>query len=293
MGKSPESVAKISKNFFLYIIVTEKTVIVNVATVQHFLTMSRDSATIDLTYLNKRSFIMKITTVLFDLDGTLLPMDNDEFTKGYFKHLVKKLAPYGYKPQALIDGVWAGTAAMVKNDGSVTNEEAFWRKFAEIFGDKAYEHKPICDEFYANEFNNARELCGQNPKAVQIVKELKEHGIRVALATNPIFPKVATDNRISWAGLEPEDFELYTYYENSSYSKPNPEYYKVVLDRLGVKAEECLMVGNDATEDMIAETLGMNVFLLTDCLLNKQGVDISQYPQGSFDDLEEYLKTQI
>lgn len=232
---------------------------------------------------------MKISAVLFDLDGTLLPMDNDEFTKGYFKHLVKKLAPYGYEPQALIDGVWAGTAAMVQNDGSVTNEEAFWKRFAEIFGEQSLEHKPVCDDFYAHEFNNARELCGQSPKAVQIVRDLKKQGIRVALATNPIFPKVATDNRIRWAGLEPCDFELYTYYENTSFSKPNPEYYKVVLDRLGVSAEECLMVGNDATEDMVAQTLGMRVFLLTDNLINKQGVDISQYPQGSFDDLENYL----
>ena len=59
---------------------------------------------------------MKITTVLFDLDGTLLPMDQDLFTKGYFKLLAAKLAPYGYEPKQLIDAVWAGTAAMLKND---------------------------------------------------------------------------------------------------------------------------------------------------------------------------------
>ena len=54
-----------------------------------------------------------IKAILFDLDGTLLPMDQDEFTKGYFKLLAAKLAPYGYEPKTLIDTVWAGTAAMV------------------------------------------------------------------------------------------------------------------------------------------------------------------------------------
>ena len=77
---------------------------------------------------------MKLTTVLFDLDGTLLPMDNDAFTKSYFKLLAAKLAPYGYESKPLVDAVWAGTAAMVKNDGKSSNEEKFWQKFSEIYG---------------------------------------------------------------------------------------------------------------------------------------------------------------
>ena len=40
--------------------------------------------------------------VFFDLDGTLLPMDQDVFVKTYFSYLVKKMAPYGYEPKKLI-----------------------------------------------------------------------------------------------------------------------------------------------------------------------------------------------
>lgn len=113
----------------------------------------------------------------------------------------------------------------------------------------------------------------------------------MALATNPIFPARATQWRIQWAGLQPEDFELYTTYENSTHSKPNPNYNRDVLTQLKVKPEECLMVGNDVGEDMIAEQLGMKVFLLTDCLINKTGEDIDQYPHGGFDALAELLST--
>jgi hypothetical protein len=49
------------------------------------------------------------------------------------------------------------------------------------------------------------------------------------------------------------------------------------------------MVGNDATEDMVAETLGMQVFLLTPCLINKHDLDLSRWPQGDFDALLDYL----
>ena len=62
---------------------------------------------------------MRITTILFDLDGTLLPMDQDEFVRAYFKLLAKKLAGHGYDPQALLGNIWKGVEAMVKNTGEV------------------------------------------------------------------------------------------------------------------------------------------------------------------------------
>lgn len=234
---------------------------------------------------------MKLTTILFDLDGTLLPMDNDAFTKGYFKLLAAKLAPYGYEPKQLVDAIWAGTASMVKNDGSQSNEAAFWKKFAAIYGEQVLLDKPLFEEFYRTDFQAAKSLCGMNPHAATVVHTIKEMGLRVSLATNPIFPAEATESRIRWAGLEPEDFELYTAYENIGYCKPNPDYYREVAKRLGVKPEECLMVGNDVAEDMIARSIGMQVFLLTDCLINKERKNIAEYPRGSFKQLVQFIKT--
>lgn len=236
---------------------------------------------------------MKLTTILFDLDGTLLPMDNDAFTKGYFKLLAAKMAPHGYEPGQLVDAIWTGTAAMVKNDGSRSNEAAFWRSFSGVYGEKALADQPLFEDFYRNEFQAARAICGFNPAAAETIHALKAMGLRLVLATNPIFPAIATESRIRWAGLEPEDFELYTTYENIGFCKPNPDYYREILARLGLQPEECLMVGNDATEDMVAGELGMQVFLLTDCLINKEQKDLSGYPQGSFPQLIDYLAGRV
>ena len=234
---------------------------------------------------------MKTTTILFDLDGTLLPMDQDQFVKYYFGMLAKKLAPHGYEPEQLIQCIWKGTGAMVKNDGSVTNEDAFWNCFNQIMGRNARQDEPIFRSFYENEFNKAQAACGFNPKAAEAVKAIKAKGFRVALATNPIFPAIATESRTRWAGLDVADFEHFTAYENSRHCKPNPAYYQDVCDALGVDPRECVMVGNDAAEDTAAEKLGIRVFLLTDCLINKDGRDISGYPQGSFDDLMAFIDT--
>lgn len=232
---------------------------------------------------------MSIKVILFDLDGTLLPMDQEVFVKSYFGLLAQKLAPYGYESKQLVDAIWTGTAAMVKNNGEQSNEDAFWNKFVEIYGEKAMADVPLFDEYYRNEFADVQKACGYNPQAAEVVTKLKQDGWRVGLATNPIFPSIATENRIRWAGLEPEDFEFYTTYETSSYCKPNINYYKEIVEHLGVQPEECLMIGNDVTEDMVAETIGMKVFLLTDCMINKEQKDISVYPNGGFDQLMEYI----
>lgn len=234
---------------------------------------------------------MPITTVLFDLDGTLLPMDQDVFVKEYFGRIAAKLAPQGYEPKKLVETIWRGTGAMVKNDGSQTNEEAFWTVAVSVYGNRILMDKHFFDEFYEAEFDKIKAVCGYHPAAAKIVHKLKEKGLGVVLATNPIFPARATQWRIQWAGLKPEDFELYTTYENSRYCKPNLDYYRDILSQLNVKAEECLMVGNDVGEDMVASQLGMKVFLLTDCMINKAGTDISAHPHGRFDVLTQYLES--
>ena len=232
---------------------------------------------------------MQIKTVLFDLDGTLLPMDQDVFIKAYFGGIAKRLAPHGYDPQKLIEGIWAGTKAMVKNDGSTTNEEAFWRTFEGLFGARVRNDIPHFDAFYSENFDAARESCGYTSNARKIIDLLHQNGIGTVLATNPIFPAIATEKRMSWVDLSPADFLLYTTYENSRHCKPNPDYYRDIMNTLSLDPTECLMVGNDVGEDMIAEHLGMQVFLLTDCIINKANEDISKYPHGNFDDLTAFL----
>lgn len=236
---------------------------------------------------------MRISTVLFDLDGTLLPMDQEVFTRGYFKFLAARLAPYGLEAGELIDSIWHGIGAMVKNDGTRSNEAAFWEDFYRRHGQKGRDAEPAFRKFYEGEFDQARAFCGHNDQAAAAVAEIKAMGYRVALATNPIFPEIATRTRLRWAGLRMEDFELVTTYENIGCSKPNPEYYREVARRLGVQPEECLMVGNDASEDMIARTVGMKVFLLTDCLINDKGEDLTPYPQGGFPALMEYVRGEL
>lgn len=237
-----------------------------------------------------------IEWILFDLDGTLLPMDQEAFVKDYFGRLALKLEPYGYNPEELPLNLWKGVKAMVANDGEWTNESVFWSTFEDIYGEEVYDDIEIFDEFYRKEFLKCARTTKYNPKAKECVEKLKKDGYKLVLATNPIFPKTATENRMHWAGFESEDFRWVTTYETSGFCKPNIKYYEEILDiltdltGLDIKPEECLMVGNDVDEDMVAAKLGMKVFLLDDCLINKHNKDIENYPHGSFEQLIEYIE---
>lgn len=227
--------------------------------------------------------------ILFDLDGTLLPMDLETFVSAYFGRLAQKLVPYGYEPKALIDGVWAGIAEMTENDGSRTNAEAFWAKFSELFGERVLRDIAIFDEFYRNEFNEAKAACGYNPRAGALITALKEAGGRLILASNPVFPLVAQQNRLIWAGVDPQAFGYFTHYENSHFCKPNRRYYEEIAEVCNLDPGRCLMIGNDVREDGAARQCGMEVFLLTDCLINPDHRDISGFPHGGFGELEHFL----
>ena len=231
-----------------------------------------------------------ITTILFDLDGTLLPMDQEVFVKEYLGRMAKKLAPQGYDPDLLVKGIWKGTGAMVKNDGSKSNEEVFWSVFNAVMGKDCQKDEELFLEYYRNEFQEVRHACGFDSRAAQAISEIKSMGYRIALATNPLFPAIATQSRAAWAGLNIDDFEIITTYENSRHCKPNPDYYRDILATLDVKPENCLMVGNDVSEDMIARDLGMKVFLLTDSLINKENKDLGEYPHGSFEELMTFIR---
>lgn len=231
-----------------------------------------------------------LNTFMFDLDGTLLPMEQEQFLEAYFQSLAIKLVTYGHEPQRMIKAVWAGTKAMMNNDGSMTNQQRFWEVFAGILGEEVRELEPVFEDYYRTEFDIARKATRTNPIAAECIRVLKEKGYKLILATNPLFPWIATQIRILWAGLQPEDFELITTYENYSYCKQNLVYYKSILEQTGKRAEECIMVGNDIREDMCVAQLGMETYLLKDCMINSIDEDISQLRQGSFEELLEYIK---
>lgn len=233
---------------------------------------------------------MKFKAILFDMDGTLVPMDVKIFTKGYFKFLYAKLAKYGLDPALFGQNMWDGVAAMVQNDGTVTNEERFWDVFEQRTGVDRNIINADCLDFYGNEFQQARQFTQPNPLAAEAVALAREKAPLVILATNPMFPMVGQETRMGWVGLKPQDFDLVTAYEEDRFCKPNPQYFHSVCQRMNLRPEECLMIGNDEHEDMYAATkAGMHAWLITDWMVPSENHPWDG-PKGTFEETVKMLR---
>jgi len=229
-----------------------------------------------------------LKALLFDLDGTLLPLDVDLFTREYFR------AVGGYfqsvaQPDYFLQHLISSTEAMVRNCGPDTNETVFMEKFLPMMPLPGPQITELFDRFYQEEFPKLKKFSCQTPWTDKIVAAAREKGYRLVLATNPLFPRVATGLRMEWAGLDGADWETVTTYENSRGCKPNPAYFIDLCRQLALEPGECLMVGNDVQEDLVAGTLGMGTYLVTDCLIDRgQPVYRPDY-QGSMGDLHQFI----
>lgn len=231
-----------------------------------------------------------ITTILFDLDGTLLPMDTEVFTKKYFKELAIKLKDY-FTPEEITKNVWTSTKYMINNlDINKTNEECFFEDFYERVNQEAEVLNPIFEDFYEKDFNNIRSVATQNEHMIKAVSILKDKGYNLVIATNPLFPERAVLHRIEWAGLNIEDFMFITSFEKMHYCKPQIKFYEEILDNIKKKSSSCLMVGNDIVEDMIAKELGMKTYLIEDHVIGKAEENKNIDYKGSYLDFYEFAK---
>ena len=81
---------------------------------------------------------------------------------------------------------------------------------------------------------------------------------------------------MQWAGLDRRRFRWITHLDNSTYVKPRVEYYHQISDAIGRPPQACIMVGNDAVNDMVAGSAGMTTYLT-----NEAGaVDYSAVTRG-------------
>jgi len=201
-----------------------------------------------------------IRAILFDLDGTLLDSNMDVFLPHYFEMLTAHMA-HILPPDDFIAHLLQATNAMIANDGSATNEKVFADVFYPLVGQPREKLEPIFMDFYAHDFPSLRQHTHRKPEARQVVQQAFDLDCDVVIATNPVFPAVAIEQRLEWAGVADFPYHLVTTYENSRAAKPNLAYYEHILGSIGQRAEMCLMVG-DEDGDMVAAHLGCLTFLV-------------------------------
>jgi len=204
-----------------------------------------------------------LKALLLDLDDTLIDNSMDTFIPAYFRALEAFVADV-VEPGRFIEELLKATRAMDGNDGSgSSNEEVFAAAFYPALGVPREEMEPLLARFYAEAFPQLAPLTGQRSVAPKIIEWAKDRDLQVVIATNPLFPRTAIEQRMAWGGVGVDrfDYELVTCFENSHATKSSPAYFREIVDFLGRKPEECLMVGDNWGWDVVcAGTAGIPSF---------------------------------
>ena len=231
--------------------------------------------------------------ILFDLDNTLLENNMEAFVPAYLDALGGHMSNL-YQQDEFVRNLMSATNAMVTNPGPAsTNMEAFDLAFFPALGCTRADLEPLFEEFYCDHFPQLRSVTETKPEARPLMEWVFEQGYQVAIATNPLFPLTAIEQRLDWAGVPVEEFPyaLVTSYESMHATKPHPAYYEEITQRLGVSEEKCLMVGDDWRLDMApAHAVGMQVYWVADPDTPPISPDIRLSGQGSLSGLSEWLR---
>ncbi len=204
-----------------------------------------------------------IKAVLLDLDDTLLGNPPRYFTEQYLGLLdgfVRERLGMASIVRDLLDGT---RAVLASSDPMRTNAEVFYDVVEPRLTVERARFDETVAEFYACVYPQLEGITQCRPGARRLVEWLLEAGYMVAVATNPLFPTVAVDQRLAWAGLPVDEvpFMFVTTLDNMHFAKPTPSYYEEILGRVGMQADEAIMVGDDWENDIVpARAAGLNTF---------------------------------
>jgi FMN phosphatase YigB (HAD superfamily) len=233
-----------------------------------------------------------LQAILFDLDDTLLNNHVDGFLKAYFAlltdHARELLPPEQFLPELL----HATQAAIASQDPTLTNRDVFWSVFARRTGLERVAAEPFFNRFYRDHFGQLREVTSPRPAAKKLMALARDRGWRVVIATNPLFPLTAIEQRLAWAGV-PVDvhrYDLITSYDNMHFAKPHQAYYREILDCLSVPPSRALMAGDDWDNDIApAAAVGLHTFWIAEKDAPPPDPAVPLDGQGTLDVLYDWL----
>lgn len=222
-----------------------------------------------------------LKAVLFDLDNTLILFDEAKFIGKYLPGVGAKFADV-IPPQSFGEKLIGATIEMHKNDGAMVNRERFLQSFAVDVPLPLDEIWQRFEKFYSEDFDSLKEMVIKPDYLQEVFRHIREKALKIVIATNPIWPLSAQMRRLAWVGLDDINIDLVTHIDNMGFCKPRLGYYRQICSLIGEEPGDCLMVGNDPANDMVAARTGMKTYLTDDHLKHvERSLEISRQVIGN------------
>ena len=234
-----------------------------------------------------------ISVVGIDLDGTLLEL-SDQFIAQYLLKVDQWVASRLRMEPVLAKAIWETTVwACSLDHGPTLLEDAFFERLCSLIKISREDIKEVFQMFYQEVFPELQRLSHPIVGAMGFLTQIQALGLKVVLLTSPVFPRIAIDERLRWAGIEGFPFDWISSLEVVHAAKPHPAYYLGAAKTLDIAPSNWLMVGNDLEQDIRpARVSGMHTWWVSDGRFD-YAVPDEDVLKGPLHDVIPYLKAHL
>ncbi len=236
-----------------------------------------------------------IKAVLLDLDDTLLRTHTQQFVERYLAALADTILEW--QPSLTREELdraisIAGRATVSSLDPTRTNGQVFAETLTAVLDAPLETLVGAFDAFHQDAYLRLGKDLTVAPAASRLISRLFDMGMAVVIATNPLFPLGSIRQRLEWAGLDSPrlPYALVTHVENMHFTKPNAHYYEEILARVGVEADEAIMVGDNFANDIApAARAGLHTFWIDGDMSPSDAVKPDGY--GTLEDFDHLVES--
>ena len=231
----------------------------------------------------------RITTLLIDLDGTLVGNRPLGMALDFMRHSYTELRKHA-APWPAISTLLSINKEYKRPPNGLKNDDRIVELASRRLGITSVEARKILKDGVMEIFPRLQRHFYPMPGAQDFI-QWAAGAYPLILATNPVWPEEIIKLRASWGGIEPGVFRMITHMRAMSACKPEALYYREVLELNGLNPRECLLVGNDLKMDLPATKVGIRTFIVAPRPQVSEILGtLAQAWTGSFDHLKTLLQ---
>ncbi len=201
------------------------------------------------------------THILLDMDGTLIKQPGQIFNQLFALAAFFRLRKAG-SVKSIIKAIHKTKNTLLDGHSFPSNQEAFFQTLSDELKVEKKHLEDFVNTFFSSDYPYICLFLNSEPYARKLIDLLQSRKRHITLATNSVFGCKEIELRLKASSLYLHDFDLVTSWDVMKSAKPQINFFKETLKKIGATPENTVMIGNDPFYDLPAHKLGIHTLLV-------------------------------